>query len=111
MEAKRIKFERTGGFAGIRFAADFELDDLPENQAQQILELLDDMDFDELPEQMLGSQQVADGFTYSITVVTEKRQHTVNTSDTSAPQKMEPLLEILTQIAKQQARNKKPASS
>jgi len=107
MEAKRIKFERTGGFAGIRFAADFALDDLPKDQAHQILELLDEMDFDELPEQILGNQQVADGFNYSITVITEKRQQTVMTSDTSAPKKMQPLLEILTQIAKQQARNKK----
>lgn len=107
MEAKRIKFERTGGFAGIRFAADIELDEMPKDQAQQILELLDDMDFDELPEQILGSQQVADGFSYSITVITEKREQTVTTSDTAAPKKMEPLLEILTTIARQQARNKK----
>lgn len=107
MKATRIKFERTGGFAGIRFAADFELDDLPKDQAHQILELLDEMDFDELPEHIPGKQQVADGFQYSITVITEKREQTVTTSDTAAPQKMEPLLEILTQIAKQQARNKK----
>lgn len=107
MEAKRIKFERTGGFAGIRFAADLEMDDLPEEQARQIHKLLDDMDFDELPESIQGDQQVADGFQYSITIVTEKREQTVTTTDTSAPPKMEPLLEILTQIAKQQARNKK----
>jgi len=107
MDIKRIKFERTGGFAGIRFAADFELDDLPKDQAHQILELLDEMDFDELPEHIRGNQQVADGFNYSITVITEKRQQTVTTSDTAAPKKMEPLLEILTKIAKQQARNKK----
>ena len=107
MDIKRIKFERTGGFAGIRFAADFELDDLPKDQAHQILELLDEMDFDELPAKILGNQQVADGFNYSITVVTEKRQQTVMTSDAAAPKKMEPLLEILTKIAKQQARKKK----
>jgi len=107
MEAKRIKFERTGGFAGIRFAAEFEMDDLPDNQAHQILELLDDMDFDELPEQIPGNQQIADGFNYSITVVTDQSQQTVTTSDTAVPPKMEPLLEILTQIARQQARNKK----
>jgi hypothetical protein len=107
MKAKRIKFERTGGFAGIRFAADIELDELPKDQAEHILELLDDMDFDELPEQIIGNSQVADGFMYSITLVAEKSQHTVTTSDSAAPKKMEPLLEILTQIAKQQARNKK----
>ncbi len=107
MKAKHIKFERTGGFAGIRFAADFELSDLPGDQARQILGLLKDMNFDKLPEHILGSQQVADGFQYSITVTAEKGQHTVTMSDTSAPKKMGPLLEILTQIAKQQARNKK----
>ena len=107
MEAKRIKFERTGGFAGIRFAADFEMSDLPADQAQQIFRLLNDMDFDKLPAQIAGNPQVADGFNYSITVVTEKQQHTVTTSDTTANSKLEPLLEILTQIARQQAINKK----
>jgi len=107
MDIKRIKFERTGGFAGIRFAADFELDDLPDDQAHQLLEMLDDLDFDELPEQILGRQQIADGFNYSITVITEEHQHSVLTSDTSAPKAMGPLLELLTQIARQQARNKK----
>jgi len=107
MEAKQIQFERTGGFAGIRFAADIKMDDLPKDQAQQIIQLLDEMNFDKLPEQIVGNPKVADGFNYSITVVSEKQQHTVTTSDTAAPQKMEPLLEILTQIAIQKARNKK----
>ena len=102
MEAKRIKFERTGGFAGIRFAADLELDELPKDQAQHILELLDDLDFTNLPEEMLGSQQVADGFVYSITVISEKQEYTVTTTDTAAPDKMEPLLNLLTQATRQQ---------
>ena len=104
MDIKRVKFERTGGFAGIRLAADIELDEMPEDQAHEIRELLDDMDFDELPEKILGDHQVADGFTYSITVESEKRGHTVMTDDTSAPEKMERLFEILTQIARKQAR-------
>jgi emfourin len=107
MEAKRIKFERTGGFAGIRFAADIALADMPQEQAQQINDLLDELDFEKLPEQITGNPQMADGFTYSITLVTEKYEHTVTTSDTAAPQEMEPLLEILTQIAIQKARSKK----
>ncbi len=107
MEAKRIKFERTGGFAGIRFAADIELDQMPKDQAQQILDLLDEMNFNELPEQILGSHQVPDGFMYSITVVTEKQEQTVTTTDMAAPQKMAPLIDLLTQIARQQAMKKK----
>ena len=104
MGIKRIKFERTGGFAGMRIAADFELDDLPEEQADQLCEMLDDVDFDELPENLMKGNQVPDGFTYTITVESEKGQHTVTTSDTSAPSKMQPLLELLYQIARQQAR-------
>ena len=106
MEIKRIKFERTGGFAGMRIAADFELDDLPEEQAEQLGELLDDVDFDELPENLMRGNQVPDGFTYSITVESEEGQHTVTTSDTSAPAEMQPLLELLYQIARQRLKKK-----
>jgi hypothetical protein len=106
MDVKRIKFERTGGFAGIRVAADIDLDDLPREQADQLRELLHEVNFDELPEKLMKGNQVPDGFTYSITVESEKVEHTVLTSDTSAPAKMQPLLELLYQIARQQARKK-----
>ena len=106
MDIKRIKFERTGGFAGMRIAADFELDDLPEEQAEQLCELLDDVDFDELPENLMKGNQLPDGFTYAITVESEEGQHTVTTSDTSAPAKMQPLLELLYQIARQRLKKK-----
>jgi hypothetical protein len=106
MDVKRIKFERTGGFAGIRLAADIDLDGLPREQADQLRELLDEVNFDELPEKLMKGNQVPDGFTYSITVESEKGEHTVTTSDTSAPAKMQPLLELLYQIARQRARKK-----
>ena len=106
MNIKRIKFERTGGFAGMRIAADFELDDLPEDQAEQLCELLDDVDFDELPENLIKGNRVPDGFTYTITVESEEGQHTVTTSDTSAPAKMQPLLELLYRIARQRLKKK-----
>lgn len=104
MDIKRIKFERTGGFAGIRVAADMELEDLPKEQADRLCELMDDVDFDELPENLMKGNPVPDGFTYSITVESEEGRHTVTTSDTSAPAEMQPLLELLYQLARQQAR-------
>ncbi len=104
MDIKRVKFERSGGFAPIRFFADFELADLPDDQAHQLRELFDDLDFDELPERLLGKEPVPDGFTYSITVESDKRSHTVTTGDTSAPEKMQPLFDLLTRIARQQMR-------
>ena len=106
MDVKRIKFERTGGFAGIRMAAEIDLDDLPEQQAEQLRELLDDLDFDELPERLMGNKQIPDSFTYSITVESEQRQYTVHTSDVAAPEKIQPLLELLYRIARQRAGKK-----
>jgi hypothetical protein len=99
MQVERIKFERTGGFAGMRIATDVKLEDLPKEQVETIMELLDDLDFDELPEQMLD-ESVPDQFTYKITVETDKGEHTVVTGDSSAPEKMQELLQLLNRLAR-----------
>ena len=101
MDIKRIKFERTGGFAGMRIATDFELDDLPEEQAHQLIELLDEVDFDELPKHQRSENQMVNGFTYSITLDYQK---TFTIGEDSAPEEMQPLFELLYRIARQQAR-------
>ena len=99
MQVERIKFERTGGFAGMTIARDLRLDELPEEQANSIAQLLDDMDFGELPEQMLD-ESGPDQFTYTITVETRKWKHTVVTGDTSAPEKMQELIQLLNRLAR-----------
>lgn len=99
MQVERIKFERTGGFAGMRMATDVKLDDLPDEQAKTITGLLDDMDFNELPEQMLD-KSMPDQFTYTITVETKQWEHTVVTGETSAPEKMQELLQVLNRLAR-----------
>jgi len=103
-EIKHITFERSGGFANIRFAADFELDELPDDQAHQLKELFDDLDFEELPENLIKDSSVADGFTYTITVESKRSKYTVTADDASAPEKMNPLFDLLTQIARQRMR-------
>ena len=100
MQIERIKFERTGGFAGMRIATDLKVDDLPDEQANSISELLDDLDFRELPEQMMGDSNIPDQFTYTITVETKKWEHTVVTGDISAPEKMQELLQLLNRLAR-----------
>jgi hypothetical protein len=100
MQVERIKFERTGGFAGMRIATDLKLDDLSDDQAQTISELLDDLDFGELPEQMMNEEGMPDQFTYTITVETKKWEHTVVTGDVSAPEKMQELLQLLNRLAR-----------
>ena len=100
MQVERIKFERTGGFAGLRIARDLKLDDLPDEQARTLAELLDDMDFHELPEQMMSDSNMPDQFTYTITVETKKWEHTVTTGDASAPEKMQELLQLLNLLSR-----------
>jgi hypothetical protein len=104
MQVERIKFERTGGFAGMRIATDLKLDDLPDEQAQTISELLDDLDFRELPASLVKEEGKADQFTYTITVETKKWEHTVITGDASAPEKLQELLQLLNRLARTQKR-------
>lgn len=105
MEVQRIKFERTGGFGGMRIAAEIEPNDLPEEQARALLELLDDMDFNELPEELMNNSGT-DQFTYAITVETTKWEHTVVTSDESVPEKLHQLVELLNKLARKRMRKK-----
>ena len=100
MEVERIKFERTGGFAGMTIARDLKMDDLSDEQARTLLELLDELDFNELPEQMTDAKSMPDQFTYVITVETKKWAHTVVTGDASAPEKMQELLQLLNRLAR-----------
>lgn len=106
MKIQKIKYERTGGFAGIRLAADIKVNDLPEDQKKEILELLDDLDFEELPEKLAGKMPMPDEFVYSIIVESEKREYKVLAGESALPDDMQPLLEILERIAKRQMRKR-----
>jgi len=83
-------------------AADLKPDDLPDEQAHTISELIDDLHFDELPEQMMGDSNMPDQFIYTITVETDNGKHTVTTGDSSAPEKMQELIQLLNRLARTQ---------
>lgn len=106
MHVERIRFERTGGFAGMRIAADIEPDQLSEEQNQALLDVLDALDFPELPEQLMNTSSMPDEFTYTITVEAEEWKHTVVTGDSSASEKMQELLQMLNRIARKRLRKR-----
>ena len=107
MEVERITFERTGGFAGMHNVVNINPHDLPEEQAEALQELLDELDFDELPEQAMNNPSLPDQFTYRITVETKDGEHSVVAGDTSAPEKMQELIQMLNRIARKHAQKKK----
>lgn len=106
MDIQRIKFERTGGFAGLRLAAEFELDDLPEDQSHRLRELLDDLDFDEFKDYR-PENTAMDGFHYLITVSGEEKQYTIETNDDQSNEKLSALIALFNQVLRAQARKKK----
>lgn len=86
---------------GRKVSVTIDLDDLPEEQAEALSEMLDDADFYELPAD-LTQDAMPDAFTYNITVSSEERQHSVRVSDTTAPDDLRPLLEELSKQARMQ---------
>jgi hypothetical protein len=101
--ATHISFERTGGFAGIRLVADIELDQLPEEDAKKISEMLKNIDFSEIPEPPSHSNTF-DQFNYTIIIKGKQTEHTIVTGDASAPDDLRPLIDTLYQMARKQAR-------
>jgi hypothetical protein len=104
MRIEKIKFERTGGFAGIRLAADIEMDELPEEQRREILDVLDEMDFEELSDKFTSGISFPDGFVYAISVESEKREYRLVAGESALPDDVQPLIEILESITKRRMR-------
>jgi hypothetical protein len=102
MQVERITFERTGGFAGLHITANIRPDDLPEEQAQTLARLLDQINFNELPEQAMNNPSLPDQFTYRITVETQEGEHSIVTGDISAPEELQELFQLLNRIARKQ---------
>ena len=97
----KIFFERSGGFMGRTVSATINLEDLPDDLAEALEEMLDEADFFELPAD-LTRPPMPDAFTYTITVDTEAKHHSVRVSDATAPDDLRPLLEELNKQARMQ---------
>ena len=96
----KITFERSGGVANMRIDATIDTATLPPEETESLQQLIDRARFFELPTNLLPSITKPDVFHYRITIDSNGRQHSVETSDDSAPDTMQPLLERLTRLAR-----------
>ena len=97
----RIVFQRSGGFTGRTISITLNLDELPPDQAAALNGLLTKANFFNLPTDS-AKRPVPDEFIYAITVETDQQNHTVRTSDTTAPESLRPLLDDLSLRARTQ---------
>lgn len=103
----KIYFERSGGFVGRNVSTVVDTNQIPPEQALSLLTKVDDASFFDLPEMpsaALEGYQGADQMCYKVTVEVAGVQHTVETSDTNAPEELQPLLQELSQLARGSAR-------
>ncbi len=72
----KIHFERTGGFMGLRMVASFDTEELPEEDARRLHDLLDEIDFFELPPHLESADPGMDQFHYTLSVAMESTEIT-----------------------------------
>ncbi len=96
----RIEFVRSGGFAGISLTARVDSEKLSPDEAKALEQKVNDAGFFDLPEQIKPASPGADMFEYSVTVALLTRTHTVVVTETVVPEKLRPLLNHLTDLAR-----------
>ena len=99
-----INFKRSGGSVGSELTMDFDLNSMPASEAQRLHNLINESKFFEVPV-VSDLRSSPDEYEYVITVVAGNSIHTIHVSDTSMPHSLRPLVEDLTEIAKEASRS------
>lgn len=97
----RINFKRTGGITGREVQTDIDLNELPAGEQQQLMQLITETNFFNIPQNLIQTA-IPDEHEYTITVDAGNTHHTIQTTDSTAPESLRPLLEKLSQLAKTQ---------
>lgn len=104
----RIRFERSGGFAGMRLAATVDTESLPPGAASDLRQMVQAARVFELPAVIAPPTPSPDQFCYKLTIEAEGRQHTIETCEPAVPEALRPLLRYLTTVARSGARPSPP---
>lgn len=96
----KIRFNRSGGFANIQLAAMLDTGSMPTDEANAMERLVDAVDFFSLPDMISTGKAMPDAFSYTITIVTSDRQHTVKVLNEAPFASLQPLLDYLSKVAK-----------
>jgi hypothetical protein len=96
----RISFERSGGIVGRRMTAAIDSATLDRHEAEELEGMVAAARFFEQPARPPEPVPGADVFLYRVTVESEGRTHTIETTDTTAVPELRPLLMWLNAAAR-----------
>jgi len=78
---------------------DIDLNGVPGEEAQEIMRLISEANFFDFPQNLIA-RTTPDEYEYTISLDAGQTHHTIQTSDSSAPESLRPLLEKLSTLAK-----------
>jgi hypothetical protein len=98
-----VKFERSGGFAGLTRTVEIDSDTLSGDDQKAMLKLIEDSnffsdDFASLPD------GVRDGYSYEITIEKGGERRTINIDDSGISEDLRPLVDQLVGIMRRSSR-------
>jgi hypothetical protein len=96
----RVRFERSGGFAGTKLACDVDDACLTPAERQELCDLVGQADFFALPASLGGEARGADRFTYRVSVEDGARSRTVTAREEALPEGLVDLVEWLAERAR-----------
>ena len=96
----RIRFERTGGFDGLRLSGEVDSEKLSAAQAKELKRLVEGARPFDQPRTASRSPQVPDQFQYELTIEDGDRTHTIQTGDAEASDELRELIDWLAETAR-----------
>jgi hypothetical protein len=94
-----LRYERSGGFTGMRVAVDIDTATLSSDERTEVAGHDDAADFYEMPDR-IAPPGGADDLVHVLTIESEGRQHTVEASGPGTPQALDALLKTMGRLAR-----------
>ncbi len=100
-----IRFERSGGFAGMLLRAEIDVQELEPHEREEIHRLVAEAGFFELPPRLQSAGGGADRFQYVLSIEEPGgRSHTLEVSEEAVPPDLQPLIERVAYLARRSRR-------
>lgn len=85
---------------GREIDSNIDLNEMPENEAQDLQRMILESNFFNIPQNLIAPAS-HDEYEYTITVDAGNSHHTIQTTDSSAPESLRPFLEKLSALTKE----------